>query len=265
MQLLSVLRVDQVHVFGASLGGFLAQKLAQATVKAPRVRSLILCNAFTDTSIFKSLPKPGVLKMLPGFALKRLLLNNFPSGSLAQNVADSVDFMVERLEAATRQQVASRLALNSANGYVEPQAISKQDIKITVLHVLEKTVLRDDIYDEMIKCFPEAKTAHLRSGGNFPYLACEDEVNMHIKIHLRQFEGTRFSASSEGPTGPGAGAGTGAGAAGEGEGDVGGNTATAATADEAITATTASEATTPVTQAIATAKNGDGKENGDAS
>ncbi len=42
----------QVHLFGASLGGFLAQKFAECTYKSPRVHSLILCNSFSDTSIF---------------------------------------------------------------------------------------------------------------------------------------------------------------------------------------------------------------------
>ena len=42
----------QVHIFGASLGGFLAQKFAEFTCKSPRVASIILCNSFYDTSIF---------------------------------------------------------------------------------------------------------------------------------------------------------------------------------------------------------------------
>lgn len=44
--------VFQVHLFGASLGGFLAQKFAEYTHKSPRVQSLILCNSFSDTAIF---------------------------------------------------------------------------------------------------------------------------------------------------------------------------------------------------------------------
>lgn len=43
-------RFENVHVFGASLGGFLAQKFVEAINKY--VASIILCNSFTDTSIF---------------------------------------------------------------------------------------------------------------------------------------------------------------------------------------------------------------------
>ena len=41
-----------MHLLGASLGGFLAQKFVEYTVRTHRVQSLILCNAFTDTEIF---------------------------------------------------------------------------------------------------------------------------------------------------------------------------------------------------------------------
>jgi len=43
----------QVHLFGSSLGGFLAQKFAEYTHKSPRVASVILCNSFYETSIFQ--------------------------------------------------------------------------------------------------------------------------------------------------------------------------------------------------------------------
>lgn len=51
-QSIAVSAVFQVHLFGASLGGFLAQKFAEYTHKSPRVHSLILCNSFSDTAIF---------------------------------------------------------------------------------------------------------------------------------------------------------------------------------------------------------------------
>lgn len=69
-KLIDQLGLQKVHIFGASLGtfwpnhpsnliyfllnlgGFLAQKFAEYTANCPRVASLILCNTFTDTSIF---------------------------------------------------------------------------------------------------------------------------------------------------------------------------------------------------------------------
>ena len=45
--------LQQVHILGASLGAFLAQKVAERTYKSPRVHSLLLCNGFVDTTAFK--------------------------------------------------------------------------------------------------------------------------------------------------------------------------------------------------------------------
>lgn len=53
------------------------------------------------------------------------------------------------------------------------------------------------VRDEMYKFYPEAKIALLKTGGNFCYLSKSDEVNMHIKIHLRPFVGTKTSAMVE--------------------------------------------------------------------
>ena len=47
----------QVHIFGAALGGYLAQKFAEATFRSPRVASLILCNTFSDTSGFSKVSR----------------------------------------------------------------------------------------------------------------------------------------------------------------------------------------------------------------
>ena len=51
--LLTLLELEKVHILGSALGGFLAQKFAEYTRSCPRVASLILCNTFTDTAVFK--------------------------------------------------------------------------------------------------------------------------------------------------------------------------------------------------------------------
>ena len=40
----------------------------------------------------------------------------------------------------------------------------------------------------MYKCYPEAKRAHLKSGGNFPYLARSEDVNTHLEVWLAMLE-----------------------------------------------------------------------------
>lgn len=44
--------IFKVHLFGASIGGYLAQKYAEYSFADHRVASLILCNSFVSTAIF---------------------------------------------------------------------------------------------------------------------------------------------------------------------------------------------------------------------
>eukprot|EP00051_Salpingoeca_urceolata_P014906 m.190309 g.190309 ORF g.190309 m.190309 type:complete len:315 (-) comp18225_c1_seq1:63-1007(-) len=194
LQLLDHLQVDQVHLFGASLGGFLAQKFAEFTSNAQRVKSLVLCNAFTDTAFFKGMPPPSMLRYMPAFMLRRMVLENYPDGEVDLEVARSVDFMVEQLAAVTRPQVASRLVLNTAPGYVEPQKVLCQEIAVMVIDVMDECAVTSEVSQEVRKFYPEAKVAPLKRGGNFPYLSSSDDINLYLRVHLRQFRNTRFAA-----------------------------------------------------------------------
>lgn len=191
-RLLDHFRLDKVHIFGASLGGYLAQKFAEHTVRSPRIHSLVLCNSFTDTTVFQQTNSVNVYWMLPGFVLKKMIMDNFQNSQVEPDVADGIDFMVERLDSLGRAEIASRLTLNCTDSYVEPQKL--REIPITILDVFDACAISDEVKEEVYKCYPEAKRAHLKNGGNFPYLCRSAEVNLHLQLHLRQFNRTRFSA-----------------------------------------------------------------------
>lgn len=143
------------------------------------------------------MPPSKSFKYLPSFVMRRLVLNNYPSAKVEEEVADSIDFMIERLDMLEQKELASRLTLNMATGYVEPQHIAAQDIKVMIMSVLDQTAITNSVQAELLKCYPEAKEAHVKDGGNFPYLSRDQEVNMYLKIHLRQFEKSRYSAGDD--------------------------------------------------------------------
>jgi len=58
---------------------------------------------------------------------------------------------------------------------------------------MDEVAVTQKVKDELYKFYPEAKIALLKNGGNFCYIAKSDEINMHIKIHMRPFVGTRSS------------------------------------------------------------------------
>ncbi|CAL4082689.1 unnamed protein product [Meganyctiphanes norvegica] len=191
-RLLDRLDVDRAHILGASLGGFLAQKFTEYTCNCPRVASLILCNSFVDTKIFNYIDSAPVFWMLPATLLKKMIIGRFPKKLMDAQIADSIDFMVERLESLSQSDLASRLTLNCTESYVQPQ---KVQMRVTILDVFDESALSQTVKEELYKCYPEARLAHLKTGGNFPFLARADEVNLYIKIHLRDFEGSTFCAN----------------------------------------------------------------------
>ncbi|XP_071170872.1 uncharacterized protein [Mytilus edulis] len=191
-RLIDHLQLDKVHLFGASLGGFLAQKFAEYTYRSPRVASLILCNSFYDTTIFNQTNSAQTFWMMPSLVLKKMVMGNFDKGLVDPSICDSIDFLVEKLDGLTQAELASRLTLNCMNCYVEPQKI--QQIPITIMDVFDDCALSHSVREELYKCYPEAKRAHLKSGGNFPYLSRCDEVDIFIKIHLQPFDNKKYSA-----------------------------------------------------------------------
>ncbi|XP_063830625.1 maspardin-like [Ostrinia nubilalis] len=192
-RLIDYLELDKVHIFGASLGGFIAQKFTEVTQNCPRVASLILCNSFTDTSVFEYNDSSALFWLLPSLVLKRMLMGNFVSDKVDRRIAESIDFMVERLESLNQSELASRLTLNCTPSYVQPTVL--KNLPITIMDVWDESALSSQVREDLYKSYPQAKLAHLKSGGNFPYLSRSDEVNLHLLIHLRQFDGSDLTAS----------------------------------------------------------------------
>jgi maspardin len=72
--------------------------------------------------------------------------------------------------------------MNCVNCYVEPQKL--HGLAVTILDVFDDYALSNAVREEMYKCYPSAKLAHLKSGGNFPYLSRSDEVNLHLQVSV---------------------------------------------------------------------------------
>jgi len=184
--LLDHMNLERVHLFGAALGGFLAQKFAEHTRNCPRVASLVLCNTFTDTTIFKYSEESSAFWLMPSVVLKRLVMSGLEGAHMDQQMVDATDFILERLESLGHAQLASRLTLTCAPAHVEPQNVN--DLPVTIIDVFDECALTQEVREETYKFYPSAKMGHLKSGGNFPYLSRSDEVNLYLFIHLRNFE-----------------------------------------------------------------------------
>lgn len=61
------------------------------------------------------------------------------------------------------------------------------DVPVTIMDVFDEYALSNSVREELYKCYPTAKLAHLKSGGNFPYLSRCAEVNLHLLVGNKHY------------------------------------------------------------------------------
>ncbi|KAJ0405560.1 hypothetical protein P43SY_009609 [Pythium insidiosum] len=158
---LDALGLEMVHIYGVSLGAYLAQRYA--SLYPHRVASLVMTQGFCDTSVFSAnAPWLKMLPYLPDFYVRKLMLERFPKQAVRDPThLQAIDYMVEQVQKLSQQEIASRLTLSTQPCDVASWSLSLPDDKITFI-------------DAMIK-----------SGGDFPFLSRHDEVTMYLQVHLR--------------------------------------------------------------------------------
>ncbi|KAK1284965.1 40S ribosomal protein S13 [Acorus calamus] len=180
---LDTLNVHHVHLYGTSLGGFLAQLFAQHRPR--RVKSLVLSNSFLETHKFSAaMPWSPIVNWTPSFLLKRYILTGIRDGPHEPFIADSVDFVVGQVEKLSREDVSSRLTLN-----VDATSVGSlllPDSFITIMDTNDYCAIPQQLKDEVIERYPGARKAILKTGGDFPFLSRPDEVNLYLQLHLRR-------------------------------------------------------------------------------
>ncbi|CAN8237992.1 unnamed protein product [Cochlearia groenlandica] len=180
---LDTIDVHHVHLYGTSLGGFLAQLFAHHRPR--RVKSLVLSNTYLDTLSFAAaMPWAPIVSWAPSFLLKRYVLTGIRDGPHEPFIADSVDFAVSQVETLSKDDLASRLTLSVETASVGSLLLS--DSFITIMDTNDYCAIARHLKDELTERYPEARKAYLKSGGDFPFLSRPDEVNLHLQLHLRR-------------------------------------------------------------------------------
>lgn len=59
-----------------------------------------------------------------------------------------------------------------------------RNMPVTIVDVWDESALCARVREDLYKSYPHAKLAHLKSGGNFPYLSRSDEVNLHLLVSI---------------------------------------------------------------------------------
>ena len=184
-QLLLELKCESVHLLGVHLGGLCLQ--AFAAEKPRRVRSLALLNSYCDTTDFQFALGSLGIQLMPTVFLSKFILDEFPDEEIehAPDVAAAIDFAVEEVEALSFEELASRLTLHSST--VDSARFSRIDSsKVTLIHVADQKMLHGRHQDALVRAYPSARVATIKSGGDFICLTAPDEVAMHLIVHLRR-------------------------------------------------------------------------------
>ncbi|CAI7835066.1 unnamed protein product [Closterium sp. NIES-54] len=126
----------------------------------------------------------------PDFVLKRLVLSGLRDGPHEPLIADSIDFVVSRLDSLSRSELASRLTLNTLPAVLPPlQQMPEQSM--TLMDCNDFAAVAWQLRDALYTRYPNATRAFLKSGGDFPFLSRADEVNLHLFLHLRRVDAER--------------------------------------------------------------------------
>ena len=88
------LKVQNAHIYGCGLGGFLAQAFAMEYPR--RVQSLALTNSFCDTRMFAEQAQmySWSFPIMPEFLLKKHLYDRFPKNDNDVAIINAIDFQV---------------------------------------------------------------------------------------------------------------------------------------------------------------------------
>eukprot|EP00930_Biecheleria_cincta_P082969 TRINITY_DN72606_c0_g1_i1.p1 TRINITY_DN72606_c0_g1~~TRINITY_DN72606_c0_g1_i1.p1 ORF type:complete len:355 (+),score=57.79 TRINITY_DN72606_c0_g1_i1:75-1139(+) len=199
---LDALRCRNAHIFGAGLGGFLAQHYA---VRYPnRVRSLVLCNAFASADAFAArLGAWGcVIPLMPSAMLRQAMQDAFPQGGFMElSAKQAIDWVALQMNDLSGEDLASRLSLNTSRSYVGTVRLDPS--QVTILESSGETMVPEELRRQLTAMYSGARVAQLKSTGDFPYLSRPDEVTLFIEVHLRSLgafpegKGPAFSGAEE--------------------------------------------------------------------
>eukprot|EP00933_Yihiella_yeosuensis_P043785 TRINITY_DN38744_c0_g1_i1.p1 TRINITY_DN38744_c0_g1~~TRINITY_DN38744_c0_g1_i1.p1 ORF type:complete len:371 (+),score=56.20 TRINITY_DN38744_c0_g1_i1:42-1154(+) len=191
---LDAIKCRACHIFGAGLGGFLAQHFAMHYPN--RIRSLILCNAFASTHAFAH--RAGTLSsmifLMPTPLLRQAVLDAFPQGGLMElSAKQAIDWVAQQVNDLTGDDLASRLSLNC--GHSEVNHIRLDSTRITIIEANGETMVPEELRRQLKHMYHDARFVQLKASGDFPYLSKPDEVSLFIEVHMRACNACPSSAA----------------------------------------------------------------------
>ena len=182
---LDAVSINRFHFYGAGLGGFLA--LHYAARQPERVASVALTHSFLSTeNLNLRIPySPSVLKWLPDFLIRSTMRAILPKGRASLSIANAAEFAIGHTMDRPRDEIASRMALSITSSSVMSRLHIPQTA-ITLIDTVDRVSPAMLLSQQTAAQLSGARRALLKEGGDFPYLAASDDVNVHLIVHMRR-------------------------------------------------------------------------------
>ena len=169
----------------------------------------MLTNSFASTApYYQSLWCPvSALYWSPYFALSRFVLAHFPDPAdvLDERIALAIEYQVGLFRKLSQEQVASRLTL-MCSGFSAPSLrgkLTKEQFSLLdsmdacAPPALLDPTARASLYDRYLAdesagipsggaSVDAAAKAFIKTGGDFPHISRDDEITVHLLVHLRR-------------------------------------------------------------------------------
>mmetsp|Transcript_7850 Transcript_7850/g.29397 ORF Transcript_7850/g.29397 Transcript_7850/m.29397 type:complete len:464 (-) Transcript_7850:1794-3185(-) len=104
-----------------------------------------------------------------------------------QLLSQSLQFVKHQLQQTSRKELAARINMLTRSVF-EVERLFLDDEFITIVETLDQTMASRQDRNELQECYPNARLAQIKYGGDFPQLANSEEVLLHVEVHLRRTE-----------------------------------------------------------------------------
>lgn len=183
-QLLDQLHIDEIVLFGTSLGGYIAQRFYE---KWPdMVRKLIIGNSFVDSSRLLSTEMfdPMLARNHSANELLTLWRQRIEHNVAANGSSELSDVTLDFLRTpANAEQLKARL-LTLAHS---ERVIGETAAKVAIIDCENDAIVDPETRQECRHCYPNARIYSLSEGGHYPYILNSAQFNDIITTEIADY------------------------------------------------------------------------------
>ncbi|CDR96566.1 hypothetical protein, conserved [Babesia bigemina] len=195
LHFLEYIKLSKPLVFASDLGGYLLQLFVE---KYPESLSAIaLCNSYRRTDCFSSSPElrgmyGRLFTVLPHVVLKNIFVEYYicPQDNVRARAKSPMveqlarEFMANELNQLTASDLGGRISLQMSTDYVDDFCSRRMPPSKILIIETNNNNIPDELTEDMLEAYQDAKIAHMRDGGDFPYLTKPEEIVTYLMVHL---------------------------------------------------------------------------------